>query len=94
VTATLSTPRPSLWPASIHWSTFPKNNSSQEVRYGTHNGYVCAITTATKTAVSQGFLLPSAATALIGDAQASNVLSGVSASPADQARAASLCSGQ
>jgi hypothetical protein len=67
---------------------------SLEERYGTHSGYVCAITTATKSAVSQGFLLPSAATTLIGDAQASNVLSGVSATSADQARAASLCTGQ
>jgi hypothetical protein len=94
VTATLSTPRPSLWPASIHWSTFPKNKSPREVRYGTHNGYCLRHHHRDENGRLAGFLLPSTATALIGDAQASNVLSSVSASPADQARAASLCSGQ
>ena len=67
---------------------------SLEERYGTHDGYVCAVTKAANGAVSHGFLLPPAATTLIADAQGSNVLTPFSPSSADQSTAAALCAGQ
>jgi hypothetical protein len=65
--------------------------ASLEERYGTHGGYVCAVTTAAKHSVRQRFLRASAATTLIGQAQAGNVLTDISPTPADQKRADSLC---
>ena len=47
-----------------------------EERYGTHAGYVCAVTAAANKAVQQGFLLVSDAQALIAQAVAGNVLVG------------------
>ncbi len=47
---------------------------SLEERYGSHDGYVKAVTLATVRAITEGFLLPSDAQALIANAQASAVL--------------------
>lgn len=47
---------------------------SLEERYGTHAGYVCAVTAAVNKAVQQRFLLASDAPNLIASASASNVL--------------------
>ena len=47
---------------------------SLEERYGTHDGYVAAVTRAADSAVSQGYLLPADRDALITAAQASTVL--------------------
>ena len=47
---------------------------SLEERYGTHEGYVLAVTNAANNAVTAGYLLPDDATALIQQAGASNVL--------------------
>jgi len=47
---------------------------SLEERYGTHAGFVCAVTRAVNVAVQQRFLLPSEAPTLIANATASNVL--------------------
>jgi hypothetical protein len=47
---------------------------SLEERYGTHAGFVCAVTRAANVAVQQRFLLPSEAPTLIANASASNVL--------------------
>ena len=47
---------------------------SLEERYGTHAGYVQAVTKAADNAVAKGFLLPADRDALIAQAQASNVL--------------------
>jgi Alpha/beta hydrolase domain/IPT/TIG domain len=66
---------------------------SLEERYGTAAGYNCVVTNAINTAVAQGFLLPSDATALTTMASGSNVL-GPPFSPnsADMALANTLCS--
>jgi hypothetical protein len=66
---------------------------SLEERYGTHDGYVCAVTAAANKAVAQRFLLPSDAQALISSASGSNVLKAPPFVPTsvDIARAASLC---
>ncbi len=47
---------------------------SLEERYGSHEGYVAAVTKATARAVKEGFLLPVDAQALIAQASASKVL--------------------
>ena len=47
---------------------------SLEERYGTHAGYVLAVTNAANNAVAAGYLLPEDATTLIQQAGASNVL--------------------
>lgn len=47
---------------------------SLEERYGTHAGFVCAVTRAVNVAVQQRFLLPSEGPTLIANATASNVL--------------------
>jgi len=47
---------------------------SLEERYGTHNGYVAAVSKAAANAVARGFLLQEDADALIAQAQASQVL--------------------
>jgi len=47
---------------------------SLEERYGSHDGYVAAVTKAAARAVSEGFLLQEDATALIASARASAVL--------------------
>jgi hypothetical protein len=47
---------------------------SLEERYGSHEGYVSAVKRAADKAVTQGFLLPADATALVQAAQASAVL--------------------
>ncbi len=47
---------------------------SLEERYGTHAGYVAAVTAAANDAVAQGYLLPNDANALIAQANASDVL--------------------
>ena len=47
---------------------------SLEERYGTHAGFVCAVTRAANVAVQQRFLLPSEAPTLIANASGSNVL--------------------
>ena len=63
-----------------------------EERYGTHEGYVCVVTTAANNAVSQRFLRASAASSLIAQAKASNVLTDITPTATDQKLAASLCS--
>jgi hypothetical protein len=65
---------------------------SLEERYGTHDGYVCLVTDAANTAVSQRFLRASAATTLISQAQASNVLTDITPTAADKKIAKQLCS--
>jgi hypothetical protein len=65
--------------------------ASLEERYGTHAGYVCTVTTAAKHSVRQRFLRASAATALIEQARAGNVLTDISPTPADRKRADNLC---
>ena len=47
---------------------------SLEERYGTHEGYVTAVTKATERAVHEGFLLPEDALSLIAKASESKVL--------------------
>ena len=47
---------------------------SLEERYGTHAGYVLAVTNAANKAVAEGYLLPDDAAVLIQQAGASNVL--------------------
>ena len=47
---------------------------SLEERYGSHAGYVQAVSKAAAYAASTGFLLQADATALIAEADASNVL--------------------
>ena len=47
---------------------------SLEERYGSHAGYVAAVTKATENAMAQGFLLPADASALVVAAQSSMVL--------------------
>jgi len=64
---------------------------SLEERYGTHAGYVCVVTRAADKNVSERFLLQSAATTMISEAEASNVLSGVTPTKADQDLANALC---
>jgi hypothetical protein len=47
---------------------------SLEERYGSHDGYAAAVTKATERAITEGFLLPVDAAALIAAAKASAVL--------------------
>ncbi|HYA95273.1 MAG TPA: alpha/beta hydrolase domain-containing protein [Terriglobales bacterium] len=71
-------------------STDPR--PSLEERYGTHAGYVCVVTNAANKAVSERFLRASAATTLISEAQAGNVLTDITPTTADQQLASQLCS--
>jgi hypothetical protein len=66
---------------------------SLQERYGTHAGYICVVTAAANEAVNERFLLPSDATTLIANANASNVLASPPYTPtsADIARGTSLC---
>lgn len=64
---------------------------SLEERYGTHAGFVCVVKLAAKSALTQRFLRQSAATALVAAATGSAVLSGVTATPIDTARANLYC---
>ncbi|HKW54714.1 MAG TPA: alpha/beta hydrolase domain-containing protein [Stellaceae bacterium] len=64
---------------------------SVEERYGTHAGYVCVVTNAANKAVKQRFLRATAATTLIAQATASNVLTDVTPTAEDQQVAARLC---
>jgi len=65
---------------------------SLEERYGTHQGYVCVVTNAANEAVKQRFLLSTAATTLISEAQAGNVLTNLTPTAEDQKLANRLCS--
>jgi len=65
---------------------------SIEERYGTHQGYVCVVTNAANQAVKRRFLRSTAATTLIAQAQAGNVLTGITPTDEDEALAARLCS--
>jgi hypothetical protein len=65
---------------------------SVEERYGTHAGYVCAVTTAANHAVAQRFLLAADAATLIAQAQAGNVLTDITPTGLDEVRARRLCS--
>jgi hypothetical protein len=65
---------------------------SLEERYGTHAGYVCVVTKAVNRAQQLRFLLPSDAQTLLSQANSSNVLAAITPTPADTARANSLCS--
>ena len=71
-------------------STDPR--PSLEERYGTHAGYVCVVTKAANNAVRERFLRATAATALISQAQAGNVLTDITPTTADQELANRLCS--
>ena len=64
---------------------------SVEERYGTHQGYVCVVTNAANKEVKKRFLRSTAATTLIAQAQASNVLTDVTPTSEDQQLAAKLC---
>ena len=64
---------------------------SIEERYGTHAGYVCVVTRAANEAVKQRFLLSTAATTLISEAQAGNVLADLTPTAEDQKIAGRLC---
>jgi hypothetical protein len=85
-----------FWP---FWDTKANRQSahdprlSLEERYGTSAGYNCVVTNAINTAVAQGFLLASDATALSTLASSSNVL-GAPFTPSsdDTALATKLCS--
>jgi hypothetical protein len=65
---------------------------SIEERYGTHQGYVCVVTNAANEAVKQRFLRSTAATTLIAQAQAGNVLTDITPTDEDQEIAKRLCS--
>jgi len=65
---------------------------SLEERYGTHAGYVCVVTNAANEAVKQRFLLSTAATTLIGEASAGNVLTDLTPTAEDTKLAGRLCS--
>jgi hypothetical protein len=65
---------------------------SIEERYGTHQGYVCVVTDAANKAVKRRFLRASAATTLIAQAQAGNVLTDITPTSEDQQHANRLCS--
>jgi hypothetical protein len=65
---------------------------SIEERYGTHQGYVCVVTNAANKSVRGRFLRESAATTLIAQAQAGNVLTDITPTDEDQALAKRLCS--
>jgi Alpha/beta hydrolase domain len=65
---------------------------SIEERYGTHQGYVCVVTDAANKSVKKRFLRESAATTLIAQAQAGNVLTDITPTDEDQALAKRLCS--
>ncbi|MGO9210665.1 MAG: alpha/beta hydrolase domain-containing protein [Terriglobales bacterium] len=71
-------------------STDPR--PSLEERYGTHQGYVCVVTKAANKAVRERFLRATAATTLISQAQAGNVLTDITPTTADQELANRLCS--
>ncbi len=60
-------------------------------RYGTHDGYVCAVTAATKAAQGRRFLRDVDATRLIAEAKASDVLQDVAANAEDQDVARAIC---
>lgn len=65
---------------------------SLEERYGTHAGYVCVVKAAARKNVKERFLRTSAASRLIGQAQESNVLRGITPTAAGRKVAQSLCS--
>ncbi|HMH88530.1 MAG TPA: alpha/beta hydrolase domain-containing protein [Steroidobacteraceae bacterium] len=64
---------------------------SIEERYGTHQGYVCVVSNAAGKSVRQRVLRESAATTLIAQAQAGNVLADITPTDEDQALAKRLC---
>lgn len=64
---------------------------SIEERYGTHQGYVCVVTNAANEAVKKRFLRSTAATTLIAQAQAGNVLTDITPTDEDQEIAKRLC---
>ncbi len=64
---------------------------SLQERYGTHDGYVCAVKIAAKKAAASRFLLERDIDRIVTNAQNGNVLVGVPASAADMSRAAFLC---
>src|SRR5688572_10065402 len=64
---------------------------SLQERYGTHDGYVCAVKIAAKKAAASRFLLERDVDRIVTNAQNGNVLAGVAASGADMSRAAFLC---
>lgn len=67
----------SYWPFAATKATRVANSDprpSLEERYGTHAGFVCAVTAAATKAVNQRFLRASAKTSLVSSASASNVL--------------------
>ncbi|WP_158322731.1 alpha/beta hydrolase domain-containing protein [Acidisphaera rubrifaciens] len=67
---------------------------SLEQRYGTHAGYVCAVTRAAAEAVERRFLLPADAQTLITDAAGSNVLTGLVPTAIDQGVGNRLCAAE
>ena len=69
----------------------PDPRASLEERYGTHQGFACMVTAAANKNVSQRFLRASAATTLIAQATASNVLTDITPTAADQALGNFLC---
>jgi len=86
-----------FWP---FWDTQANRNKagdprpSLEERYGTHQGYVCVVTSAANRNVAKGFLLVSDANTLVSQATAGNVLVGYPVTPDDKILETSLCSSQ
>jgi hypothetical protein len=64
---------------------------SVEERYGTQNGYVCAVMIAAHDLMVHRFLLPEDADRLIAQAAASDVLPAASSDPNDNKVAHQLC---
>jgi hypothetical protein len=64
---------------------------SVEERYGTQDGYLCAVRIAATKLMRQGFLLPEDADRLIAQAAASDVLPATSSDPNDNKVAQQLC---
>ena len=85
----------SYWPFAATKATRVASSDprpSLEERYGTHAGFVCAVTAAATKAVNQRFLRAGAKTSLVNSASSSNVLTtGYTATPADTALGNFLC---
>jgi hypothetical protein len=80
-----------FWDTLQHRQAAGDPRPSLEERYGTHNGYVCVVTTAANRNVAKGFLLVSDAITLVSQAGMGNVLKGYPVTPPDQALENSLC---
>jgi len=81
-----------FWDTKANRAAHNDPRPSLEERYGTHQGYVCAVTAAANRNVAKGFLLVSDARMLVSQANAGNVLTATFAPTSDDAaRASALC---